>query len=116
MAYVLAHPFSVADFAHGPFAVVEQDFPVLAVAMQGPMFEATRSMLERIRDERSTRFAVITDDGGLPFRHVAIPRIAEVLSPIPAIVAAQLFTIAIAESRGIDPQQPRGLNKVTKTT
>jgi glucosamine--fructose-6-phosphate aminotransferase (isomerizing) len=116
MAYVLAHPFSVADFAHGPFAMVEQDFPVLAIAMQGPMFEATRSMLERIRDERSTRFAVITDDGSLPFRHVAIPRIVEVLSPIPAIVAAQLFTIAIAERRGIDPQQPRGLNKVTKTT
>lgn len=116
MAYVLAHPFSVADFAHGPFAVVEQDFPVLAVAMQGPMFDTTRSMLERIRDERSTRLVAITDDDSLPFRHVTIPRLAEVLSPIPAIVAAQLFTVAVAEGRGIDPQQPRGLNKVTRTT
>lgn len=116
MAYVLAHPFSVADFAHGPFAVVERDFPVLAVAMQGPMFETTRSMLERIRDDRSTRLVAITDNVELPFQHVAIPRIAEVLSPIPAIVAAQLFTTAVAENRGIDPQQPRGLSKVTKTT
>ncbi len=116
MAYVLAHPFSVADFAHGPFAVVEQDFPVLAVAMRGPMFATTAAMLERIRTERSTRLVAITDDVSLPFRHVAIPHVAEVLSPIPAIVAAQLFTIAIAEARGIDPQQPRGLNKVTRTT
>jgi glucosamine--fructose-6-phosphate aminotransferase (isomerizing) len=84
--------------------------------MQGPMFNATQSMLERIRDERSTRLVAITDDDNLPFRHITIPRIAEVLSPIPAIVAAQLFTIAVAESRGIDPQQPRGLNKITRTT
>lgn len=115
MAYVLAHPFSVADFAHGPFAVVEQDFPVLAIAMQGPMFDTTRSMLERIRDERSTRLVAITDHSDLSFHHVTIPRVAEVLSPIPAIVAAQLFTIGVAEGRGIDPEQPRGLNKVTRT-
>lgn len=116
MAYVLAHPFSIADFAHGPFAVVEQDFPVLAVAMRGPMFDATTSMLDRIRTERSTRLVAITDDPKLPVQHVTVPRIAEWLSPIPAIVAAQLFTIAVAEARGIDPQQPRGLHKVTKTT
>jgi glucosamine--fructose-6-phosphate aminotransferase (isomerizing) len=116
MAYVLAHPFSVADFAHGPFAVIERDFPVLAVAMQGPMYGATMSMLERVRTERSTRLVAITDGAALPFHHVTIPRIAEVLSPIPAIVAAQLFTIAVAEARGIDPEQPRGLNKVTRTT
>jgi glucosamine--fructose-6-phosphate aminotransferase (isomerizing) len=116
MAYVLAHPFSIADFAHGPFAVVEQDFPVLAVAMRGPMFDATASMLDRVLSERSTRLVAITDDPDLPVQHVAIPRIAEWVSPIPAIVAAQLFTISIAEARGIDPEQPRGLHKVTKTT
>jgi glucosamine--fructose-6-phosphate aminotransferase (isomerizing) len=80
------------------------------------MFATTAAMLERIRTERSTRLVAITDDVSLPFRNVAIPHVAEVLSPIPAIVAAQLFTIAIAEARGIDPQQPRGLNKVTRTT
>lgn len=116
MAYVLAHPFSIADFAHGPFAVVEQDFPVLAVAMRGPMFEDTTDMLDRIRRERSTRLVTITDDPGLAYPHVAIPQVAEWLSPIPSIVAAQLFTIAIAEARGVDPEQPRGLSKVTKTT
>jgi len=116
MAYVLAHPFSIADFAHGPFAVVEQNFPVLAVAMRGPMFDATMSMLDRIRSERSTRLVAITDDPNLPIPHVTIPRIAEWLSPIPAIVAAQLFTISIADARGIDPERPRGLHKVTRTT
>jgi glucosamine--fructose-6-phosphate aminotransferase (isomerizing) len=116
MAYVLAHPFSIADFAHGPFAVLEQDFPVLAVAMRGPMFDDTVAMLDRVRRERSTRLVTITDDPGMALEHVAIPQIAEWLSPIPAIVAAQLFTIEVAEVRGVDPQQPRGLSKVTRTT
>lgn len=115
MAYVLAHPFSIADFAHGPFAVIDEDFPVLAVAMGGSMFETTIAMLERIRAERSRRLIAITDDDGLPIEHITVPRVPEWLSPIPAIVAAQLFTMEIARSRGVDPQQPRGLNKVTKT-
>ncbi len=116
MAYVLAHPFSIADFAHGPFAVVEQNFPVLAVAVRGPMFDATTSMLDRIRTQRSARLMAITDDPELSVPHVTIPRIAEWLSPIPAIVAAQMFTISIAKARGIDPEHPRGLHKVTRTT
>ena len=115
MAYVLAHPFSVADFAHGPFAVLEKDFPVLAVAMRGPMFATTTSMLDRIQSERSTRLGVITDDPSLNAPHVTVPHVNEWLSPIPAIVSAQLFTLGIAELRGIDPEQPRGLHKVTRT-
>jgi glucosamine--fructose-6-phosphate aminotransferase (isomerizing) len=116
MAYVLAHPFSIADFAHGPFAVLEDDFPVLAIAMRGPMMDTTISMLDRITDERSTRLGVITDDPSVTAPHVTIPHVAEWLSPVPSIVAAQLFTVAAAELRGIDPQRPRGLRKVTRTT
>jgi glucosamine--fructose-6-phosphate aminotransferase (isomerizing) len=115
MAYVLAHPFSIADFAHGPFAVLEQHFPVLAVAMQGPMFAVTVEMLDRIQHERAANLITVTDQANLAGRTVVVPRVAEWLTPIPAIVAAQVFTVAIAELRGIDPERPRGLQKVTRT-
>lgn len=115
MAYVLAHPFSTADFAHGPFAVLEREFPVLAVAMHGPMFEVTTQMLGRIEQERSTNLMTVTDDPDLPFGSIFVPGVAEWLSPIPAIVAAQTFTAAMADLRGIDPEKPRGLHKVTRT-
>jgi glucosamine--fructose-6-phosphate aminotransferase (isomerizing) len=84
--------------------------------MRGPMMDTTISMLDRITDERSTRLGVITDDPSVTMPHVTIPHVAEWLSPIPSIVAAQLFTVAAAELRGIDPQRPRGLHKVTRTT
>lgn len=115
MAYVLAHPFSTADFAHGPFAVLEHRFPVLAVAMQGPMFAVTVEMLERIRHERAANLITVTDRADLGGRVMVVPQVAEWLTPIPAIVAAQIFTAAMAEVRGIDPEKPRGLEKVTRT-
>lgn len=116
MAYVLAHPFSTADFAHGPFAVLEPEFPVLAVAVRGALFDSAVEMLERIRRERQANLMVVTDDAALGLSSIVIPPVEEWVSPISAIVAGQVFTEALARLRGIDPEQPRGLNKVTKTT
>lgn len=116
MAYVLAHPFSVADFAHGPFAVLEPEFPVLAVAVRGALFDSTVEMLDRIRTERDANLVTVTNDPSLAGPSIVIPPTEEWLSPMPAIVAGQLFTEALARVRGIDPEQPRGLKKVTKTT
>ena len=116
MAYVLAHPFSVADFAHGPFAVLEPEFPVLAVAIRGALFDSTVEMLDRIRIERDANLLTVTDDPSLAGSSIVIPPTEEWLSPMPAIVAGQLFTEALSRVRGIDPEQPRGLQKVTKTT
>lgn len=113
--YVLAHPFSMADFAHGPFALLEPGFPVLAVATRGPTFEGNAEALSRIRDETGAQVVVITD-GILPHDRITIPEGPEWLSPLPAIVAAQLFTVRAAELAGIDPDRPRGLTKVTRTT
>lgn len=116
MAYVLAHPFSVADFAHGPFAVLEAEFPVLAVAVHGSHFASTAEMLNRIQIERDANLLTITDDPSLAGPSIVIPPTEEWVSPIPAIVAAQVFTEALARVRDIDPEQPRGLRKITKTT
>ncbi len=116
MAYVLAHPFSVADFAHGPFAVLEPEFPVLAVAVSGALFDSTVEMLHRIRTERGANLLTVTDTPSLDLPSIVIPTTEEWLSPMPAIVAGQLFTEALAGVRGVDPEQPRGLQKVTKTT
>lgn len=116
MAYVLAHPFSIADFAHGPFAVLEPEFPVLAVAVRGALFDSTVEMLDRIRREREAHVVVVTDDQAPGYPSIVIPPGEEWLSPLPAIVAGQVFTEALARVRGIDPEQPRGLHKITKTT
>ena len=115
MAYVLAHPFSVADFAHGPFALVEPGFPVLAVVARGALFDDTLAMLDRIRSERGAAILTITNDPAVPNPSIVVPSIDEWLSPTPAIVAGQLFAAALAGVRGINPEHPRGLTKITRT-
>ena len=105
-AYVLAHPFSSADFAHGPFAVLERGFPVLAVAAGGPMLTSTFEQLERSVAERAAQVAVVTDQAVLLGLTKKIVEVASYTRPIPAIVAAQLFTLEMALRRGVDPEQP----------
>ena len=116
LAYVLADPYSGADFQHGPIALVGPGFPVLAVATAGPAVEDMRGLLTRLRDD-GARLLVLSDvDDLLALGDgVALPRVPEWLSPLVAIIPAQLFAYHLALARGLDPEAPRNLRKVTLT-
>jgi len=118
LVYVLAQPFSGADFLHGPVALIEPGFPVLAIDIAGPTHPGVHALLADLV-ERDARLVVVSDADvtlGLTDAAVRMPRGApEWISPIPAIVAAQLFTYHLAVAKGLDPDHPRGLSKVTKT-
>ncbi|MDJ0924790.1 MAG: SIS domain-containing protein [Acidimicrobiia bacterium] len=119
MTYVLAQPYSTADFLHGPLALVTRDFPILAVAPTGATHRAVHGLLERLQSEFGSRLAVISDNGatlGLADAAVRVPAVPEWLSPITAVVAAQVFCYCLARARGIDPDSPRSIEKVTRTT
>ncbi len=119
MAYVLAEPYSPADFMHGPLALVEQDFPVLAVATHGEVLEGMLEVMRRVRiGERAELVALSDDPTVLELAQVGIPLPAgmpEWLAPIVSIVAAQLFAYHLTISRGLDPDTPRSIHKVTET-
>ena len=117
LAYVLADPYSGADFQHGPIALVEEGFPVLAIATAGPLLEDMRALVGRLRDARA-RLLVLSDDPGLRALGdgIAVPGgIPEWLSPIVAILPAQLFAYHLARARGLDTETPRNISKVTLT-
>ncbi|MEN8238209.1 MAG: SIS domain-containing protein [Actinomycetota bacterium] len=115
MAYVFAHAFSPADFAHGPFAILDEGFPVLAAVPSGAIAKDTIETLDRARSERNASVLLLTNMDTPGFPAVTIPDTPEFVSPIVFITAAQLFTLHMAIVRGIDPETPRGLLKVTKT-
>jgi glucosamine--fructose-6-phosphate aminotransferase (isomerizing) len=116
MAYVAANPFSTADFAHGPFAVLEPDFPLLAIVPRGVMADDVLAIVRRARDEGDARIVILTNTDVPDLPSVNLPEIDEWLSPIMFMVAAQLFTLHAAALAGVDPETPRGLHKVTRTT
>jgi len=113
---ILADPYSSADFQHGPIAMVEEGLPMLGVTTTGPALDGMVELLERVRD-RGGRLIVLSDDQaalGIG-TGIAIPTVPEWLSPLVAIVPAQLFAYHLARARGLDPDAPRHLSKVTLT-
>ncbi|HEU4915783.1 MAG TPA: SIS domain-containing protein [Acidimicrobiia bacterium] len=118
LTHVVAQPFSTADFLHGPIAVLEPDYPVLAVAAKGPALEDVIAVLERCR-QAGASLVLIGNDPRLgqvgPLLEFD-PTVEEWLSPIPAAVIGQLFAHHLTLAKGLDPDQPRGLHKVTRTT
>lgn len=117
-AYLVAEPYSSADFRHGPSALVERNFPVLLIAPTGRTL-ADVSGLHELCAERSAHVIAISDVDevcGLAAAALELPAgVDEWLSPIVAVVAGQLFALELARARGLDPDRPRGLSKVTET-
>lgn len=118
MALIAAMPYSAADFEHGPLALAEPGLPVLAVAPSGPELEAMVALLARLKEDHGARLLVISDaptvreiDEGL-----ALPDgIPPWLAPIVEILPAQLYAYHLTVARGLNPEHPRTINKVTET-
>jgi glutamine---fructose-6-phosphate transaminase (isomerizing) len=113
----LAEPYSPADFMHGPIAIVEPGFPVLAFAVSGPALAGDVEALDAVR-ARGGAPTIVTDHAGIaaPGEDVlALERVPEWLSPLVAVVPAQRLAVAAAEAHGTDPDHPFGLEKVTRT-
>ena len=116
LAYVLADPYSAADFQHGPIALVQQDFPILAVATSGPALEGMVDLLRRLREARA-RILTLSDVADVRAfgDAVPLPAVPEWLAPLVAIIPVQLFAYHLARARGLDTEAPRNLAKVTLT-
>jgi glucosamine--fructose-6-phosphate aminotransferase (isomerizing) len=118
LTYTIAEPYSSADFLHGPVALVEHGFPAFVLAPSGAPLREIQNFIETLK-QRSAEIVTISDDadtlalGDIPLR--LPPGVPEWLSPITAIVPGQLFAMHLAHIRHYDPDQPRGLKKVTET-
>ncbi len=116
--YFIAEPYSVADLLHGPVAMIDENFPVIVIAPSGPT-QADVPKLFELLEQRGARTLAISDRAEVLARAkfgLALPRdVPEWVSPIVAVVAGQLFAHALCIATGQDPDQPRGLSKVTLT-
>lgn len=119
LSYVFADVYSTADFQHGPIAIVERGFPVLAVAPSGAVFADQLALLRRLRDDYGADLLVVSDSAearDLGHTSLTMPEgLPEWLTPIVGIVPAQLFCYHLTRAKGLDTEQPRTLRKVTLT-
>jgi glucosamine--fructose-6-phosphate aminotransferase (isomerizing) len=111
VAGLWAEPFSAADYRHGPIALASSGVVALLVDPEGPGRADLRALAEAL-EARGVRTIRAADHPGaaLPFAHGP-----EWLSPIPGTVPGQLLALHLARARGVDPDRPSGLTKVTRT-
>jgi glucosamine--fructose-6-phosphate aminotransferase (isomerizing) len=119
LTYTVAEPYSSADFQHGPIAMVEGGFPVLAVAPRGMVQDSMLEMLARLRGDHRAELVIISDDKralSLATSQIQLPDgMPEWLTPIVGIIPAQLFAYHLTLAKGLDPERPRTIGKVTET-
>jgi glutamine---fructose-6-phosphate transaminase (isomerizing) len=116
--YVVAERFSSADFLHGPLAIIERHFPVILFAPPGAMLSGVKELLTRLKELRADTLVITADEeaAGSCSRAILLPgEIDEFLAPVPYIIPGQLFAALLANAKGLDPDAPRSLSKVTRT-
>lgn len=119
LAYVIAEPYSPADFQHGPMALACQGFPIFAIVPSGKVAEEVIRLVTGLVQNQKVELLAVSNEAKVlavadtPLR---LPeKVPEWLSPIPAIVPAQLFCYHLTRAKGFDTESPRGLSKVTRT-
>jgi glucosamine--fructose-6-phosphate aminotransferase (isomerizing) len=118
LTYIMATAYSSADFRHGPIATIENGLPVFLVMPLGATFADMLTLAQDLR-ERGAELLIIsesTDALTLARTELQIPTgIPEWLSPLVTIIPGQLVALHLALAKGLDPDVPRGLHKVTRT-
>jgi glutamine---fructose-6-phosphate transaminase (isomerizing) len=113
---VAAEPMTATGFAHGPVAALDDLFPVLAIASDDASLAAVREAAQRVRAAGTTLIATgpaaAELDGAAYVLPVPTPPIG-LLTPLLSVVPGQLLAWALAQAKGLDPDRPAGLSKVT---
>lgn len=115
ISYIHAEAYPAGEMKHGPIALIDQDMPVIAIAVADPWYEKMLSQIEQTKARGGIVIAVATDGDGIiedMVDHVLwVPKTPWLLSPVTAIIPLQLLAYHIAVLRGADVDQPRNLAK-----
>ncbi len=118
LASVAAEPYSAADFMHGPLAMVGPGFPAILVAPEGAAFGEMNRLAQRLKEFGVELFAISNRQALLKLATVPIPlegSVKDWLSPFLTVVPGQQLALHLALAKGLDPDRPRRLSKVTRT-
>jgi glucosamine--fructose-6-phosphate aminotransferase (isomerizing) len=115
LSYIHAEGTAAGEMKHGTNALIDEDLPVVAIALKDSVYRKMRSNMEEVRARAGVVIAVANDDdteiAGKAEEIIRIPKTEELLEPVLAILPLQLLAYHIADRRGNDVDQPRNLAK-----
>jgi glucosamine--fructose-6-phosphate aminotransferase (isomerizing) len=115
ISYSHAEGYPAGEMKHGPIALIDEDFPVVAIATGDQVFEKVFSNMEQVRARDGVVIALTDHDparlDGIANEIISVPKIHDLLQPVVNVVPLQLFAYHVAVRRGADVDQPRNLAK-----
>ena len=118
LTYSLASAYSSADFRHGPIATIGKNSPVILIMPNGATYPDLYDLALDLRAREADLLVISDNPDALALATTPLPLAASApdwLSPLTAILPGQVFALRLTLARGLDPDAPRGLNKVTRT-
>ena len=115
ISYLHAEAYAAGEMKHGPIALIDPGFPVIAVTTKSPVYDKVVSNLKEC-EARGARIIVVATEGDEDIKQIAdhviyIPEVRDAFTPITATVPLQLLAREVALMRGCDVDQPRNLAK-----
>jgi len=115
ISYVNANGLASGEMKHGSIALIDDKFPVFAIAPKDSVYDKSISNIEEIR-ARQGKIIILTTEGNKSVEKLAddlvyIPETLEMLTPILAVAPLQLFAYHVSDALGLDVDKPRNLAK-----
>jgi glucosamine--fructose-6-phosphate aminotransferase (isomerizing) len=115
ISYIHAEGYPAAEMKHGPIALIDDEMPVVVIALHDSSYEKIVSNIQEVRARKGRVIAIVTE-GDTQIRDMAefvieVPKISEALSPLVSVIPLQLLAYHIAVMRGCNVDQPRNLAK-----
>ncbi len=115
ISYIHAEGVGAGEMKHGPIAMIDANFPTMAIIPKDSVYEKTLSNMIEIRARKGPIIAIATE-GDERVKEIAedviyIPDTAEPLTPILSAIALQLFAYHVAAEKGLNVDRPRNLAK-----
>ncbi len=115
ISYIHAEGYPAAEMKHGPIALIDEDMPVVFIAIRDSVFEKVLSNIEEVKSRKGVLIAITTQGDKEIMSKVKycipVPKTIDVLTPLLTVVPLQLLAYHIAVLRGCDVDKPRNLAK-----
>ena len=114
-SYIHAEGYGAGEIKHGPIALIDENFPVVAICPKDSVYEKMVSNIQELK-ARKARVIAVTTEGNKEIAKIAddvlyVPKTLEMLSPILTVIPLQLFAYYMSVLRGNNPDMPRNLAK-----
>ncbi|HEX2908242.1 MAG TPA: glutamine--fructose-6-phosphate transaminase (isomerizing) [Phototrophicaceae bacterium] len=115
ISYIHAEGYPAGEMKHGPIALIDENMPVVTIALKDALYEKMISQIEQAKARGGVVIAIATEGDtfiGSKADHVLyVPETPPLLTPVVAVLPLQLLAYTIAVRRGADVDQPRNLAK-----